>query len=179
MAFWLWVMGLMSKYGLESGMGGMVTGLRGLWRRRYPWSVKLFRQGNTHWYKIHKNTEELWNVTLFRNPKQDPKKWSVCVEGVQDAGEVTAAFWFLVSSSVKWECSRALNDTPVVTRIKISRSCAAWGLCWSILLRGGGPRSSPAPRAEPQPLLICLPRAGGLYLIWKKETFVLAAARIM
>ena len=49
--------------------------------------------------------------TLFGNPKQDPKNWSVCVEGVQDVGEVTAAFWFLVSSSVKWECSRALNDT--------------------------------------------------------------------
>ena len=158
-------------------MGGMVTGLRRVWRRRYPWSVKLFRQGNTRWYKIRKNTEELWNVTLFRNPKQVELEY-VC-GGPQDVGEITEAFWFLISSSVKWECSLALNDTSVVTRIKISRSCAGWGLCWSILLRGGG---APSPAWLHLPslslLLICLPRAGGLYLIWKKEMFVFAAARI-
>lgn len=177
MVFWLWVMGLMSKYGLESGMGGMVTGWRGLWRRRRPWSVKLFRQGNTHWYKIHKNTEELWNT--FRESKAGSKELECVCGGRTRCGGSYCSF--LVSGFLV--CKMGVLTCPqwhsVVTRIKISRSCAAWGLCWSVLLRGGGvpdPAWLHAPSLSL--LLICLPRAGGLYLIWKKETFVLAAARI-
>ena len=74
-----------------------------------------------------------------------------------------------------------INDTSVVTRIKVAVVQAGAVLEHPAEgRRRAWLQSSPAWLYLPSLglLLICLPRAGGLLLIWKKELFVLTATRI-
>lgn len=73
-----------------------------------------------------------------------------CVWRATEAGEITEAFRFLISSSVKWECWLVLNDTCCHKEQNQGCSCASRGLCWNTLLRGGGaPQGRLAPFAKP------------------------------
>lgn len=73
-----------------------------------------------------------------------------CVWRATEAGEITEAFRFLISSSVKWECWLVLNDTCCHKEQNQGCSCAGRGPCWNTLLRGGGaPQGRLAPFAKP------------------------------
>lgn len=114
MTFWLWVLWLMSKYGLKVGREAWLLGWG--WGGNTLQLVLSFSGKEIHIdVKYTKPPNRIyWNKTLFRNLKHMGLGY-VC-GGPRNAGEITEAFCVLISLSIKWECCLSVDDTSDVTR---------------------------------------------------------------